>query len=264
MNIFRRDLKDNLKTFLVWTISLAVFCVWIMSLFSSFEDTGDMLGFVEQLPESFRKAFGIDRLNLATMEGYFGTEVHLMILLFGSIFAALLGSGLLSKEENGRTIEFLLSKPVSRTKVLLSKVLVYTTLLSAFNAVVWAASYASMKRYDTPFDERAFWILGGMTVGAHLAFATLGFLGSVFVTRSRSVYAGSLGLVLVMYAIQLVADVGENLKFLGHLSPMKWASGPDILSEGTAAPGYVAALVAVNLAALALACVFYQKKDILI
>ncbi|MGI6642789.1 MAG: ABC transporter permease subunit [Bacillota bacterium] len=263
MSIFRKDLLDNLRTSLIWTVSLVAFCVWMMSLFSSFADAGEILGFVEQFPESFRKAFGVDRLNMATVDGFFGTEIHLMILLFGSIFAALLGSGILSKEENGRTIEFLLSKPVSRRRVLTSKVLVYTTLLLAFNAFIWTASYAAMNSHDTSFDERAFWILGGMTVGAHLTFANLGFLGSVFVTRSRSVYAGSLGFVLFMYALQLVADTSENLKFLGHLSPIKWASGPDILSKGAVVPGYLTALLAVNLAALAMACVLYQRKDIL-
>lgn len=264
MNVFRKDLEDNLKAFFVWSVSLVAMVLWMMSLFSSFQDTSGMLEFVKQLPESFTKAFGVDRLNLATLEGFFGTEVHLLILLFGSIFAVLLGSGILSKEENGRTIEFLLSRPVSRGKVLASKALVYTVLLLAFNLLIWVGSYMAMKRYDTPFDERAFWILAGMTVGAHLTFAGLGFLGSVFVTRQRSVYAGSLGLVLGMYAFQLMADLSENLTFLGHLSPMKWASAADILSRGDVGRGYVIALLALNAASLALAYAFYRKKDILV
>ncbi len=263
MNIFKKDLKDHLKTFLVWTITLSLFNYWMMTLFASFQDTSGMLEFVQQLPEAFLKAFGVDRLSLATLEGYFGTEVHLLILLFGSIFAVLLGSGILSKEQNDRTAEFLLSKPVSRVKILVGKALVYITLLALFNAVIWAGAYWEIKRYDTPFDERSFWLLAGMTLGAHLTFATLGFLGSVFVNRQGTVYAGSLGLVLGMYAVQLMSDLSENLRFLGHISPMKWANAADILSTGTVSPGHIWAMILVNGVAWALALEFYKRKDIL-
>ncbi len=264
MNIFKKDLMDHLKTFLVWTITLSIFNYWMMTLFASFQDTSEMLEFVQQLPEAFIKAFGIDRLSLATLEGYFGTEVHLLILLFGSIFAVLLGSGILSKEQNDRTAEFLLSKPVSRSKILVNKVLVYKALVLAFNAVIWVGAYWEIKRYDTPFDEHSFWILAGMTVGAHLTFAALGFLGSVFVNRQGTVYAGSLGLVLGMYAIQLMADLSQNLKFLGHMSPMKWANAADILSTGTASSGHIWAMFLVNGVALALALELYKRKDVLV
>ena len=71
-------------------------------------------------------------------------------------------------------------------------------------------------------------------------------------------------LVLVMYAFQLMADLSENLKFLGHLSPMKWASAADVLSRGDVPRGYLIAMLALNAASLALAYAFYKKKDILV
>ena len=63
-----------------------------------------------------KKAFGIDRLDLATITGYFGMEIHLFIILSGPC-TPLLSSGLLSKEEGEKTAEFLLSRPITRASV---------------------------------------------------------------------------------------------------------------------------------------------------
>lgn len=265
MNIFRHDLARHRRSFLVWTIALTVLSTWLVSLYSSVVGPGfDIEQYVKQFPESFQKAFGMDRLSLNDVLGYFGTEVHLMIILFGSIFAVLLSSGLLSREENEKTIEFLLAKPVKRHQVLTEKLGVYVVYVLLFSAVVWAGSYVSLlAAYQGDFDGGRFWELALMTTLVLLTFANLGFLGSVFITRNRTVYSSALGLVLGMYAVQILADTSESLRFLRYVTPMKWASAADILTSGISGT-YVIIMLAVNAVALVAAYVAYGRKDILV
>lgn len=77
MNIFVHDLKRNRWSFLIWTVSLTAFSLWLISLYSSMGGVGpEFQEYVNQFPESFRKAFGIDRLSLDNIMGWFGTSVR--------------------------------------------------------------------------------------------------------------------------------------------------------------------------------------------
>ena len=75
----------------------------------------------------------------------------------------------------------------------------------ASSAVVWVGSYVSLLGANQgDFDKGPFWQLALMTTLVLLTFANLGFLGSVFITRNRTVYSSALGLVLGMYARSLL------------------------------------------------------------
>jgi ABC-2 type transport system permease protein len=266
MNIIRFEFRRNLRSFLIWTAAILAFCVWMLSVYeSSFSGLGAGINkFVQYFPESMKKAFGIDRLDITTITGYFGMEVHLFIILFGSMYSALQSSGLLSKEESEKTVEFLLSRPITRTSVVTQKLAVYVIYVTLFSVITWSVSYAAMLRSTSSFDKAAFWMLGGMTYLAILAIASLGFLGSVFVTRHRTVYSAALGLVLGLYALQIVADISERTSFLRYITPFKWASAADILPRGSVDPVYVVLAAGVILGSVAGAYRVYSKKDIAI
>lgn len=179
------------------------------------------------------------------------------------MYAVLLSSSLLSKEEDERTAEFLLAKPVTRAEIVTQKALAFLFYVTLYMATVWGASYLAMKAWVAGgFDERAFWLLGGMTYLAILAMAGIGFLGSVFVTRSRTVTSAALGLVLALYALQMMADLSEKMRSLAYLTPFKWASAADILPAGRVNGVYLA--VALATIVLSLACTYaaYGRKDI--
>ena len=265
MNVLRFELKRNFRTFLIWTISVAAFVAYMLSVYqSSFASAGKGIEeFVKMFPESFRRAFGMDRLDLATVTGYFGAEVHLMIILFGAMYAALLSSSLLSKEENDKTVEFLLARPITRSELVTQKLLASVAYVALFTGINWGVSYAAMKVYGkSGFGAGPFWLLGGMTFLVILAVAALSFMGSVFVTRNRAVYSASLGFVLGLYALQIIADVSEKARFLRFVTPFKWASAADVLPTGKVDPVYVVIALAVIALSVAGSYVAYNRKDI--
>jgi ABC-2 type transport system permease protein len=265
MNVLRFEMRRNFRAFLIWSVIVAAFVFYMLSVYqSSFAGADKGLEqFFKMFPESMRKAFGMDRLDLTTVLGYFGTEVHLMIILFGAMYAVLLSSSLLSKEENDKTVEFLLSRPVTRAELVTQKLLAFVIYVLAFTGVTWGASYVAMQLYGkASFGARPFWLLGAMTFLVVLTIAALGFFASVFVTRNRAVYSASLGFVLGLYALQIVADVSEKARFLRFVTPFKWASAADILPTGKLDPLYLGITVAVLVASVAGSYFAYGRKDI--
>ena len=91
--VFLRELRVNRRSLLIWGAILMFLTFFTMSAFGAFEFEGQLDQYVELFPESMRKVFGLDRLSLNDPLGYYGTEIYVMILLFGSIYAAILGAG---------------------------------------------------------------------------------------------------------------------------------------------------------------------------
>jgi ABC-2 type transport system permease protein len=265
MNIFLQDLKFQRRNFLIWTVSIVAFCVWIISLYPSFAASGlgSFEDYFQELPDSFMKAFGVDRLDLTSIWGFFGTEAHLIIILFGSMYSSILASSLLSREESLKTVEFLLSKPIKRSQVITQKLFASTTIVVIFNIIVWISTYTSILYFcGDNFDKIAFWNLALMTLLVTLTFANISFLGSIFVVRPKSLHTGALALVLIMYALQIASDLSDKLNFLKYITPMKWASAPDIITNGIDSV-YLLLILVVNILAVTGSYTVYGRKDIL-
>ncbi|WP_052835788.1 ABC transporter permease subunit [Thermobacillus composti] len=141
--IYRRELLSNVKSLVIWSAVLGGLVLMMMSVYPPFaEDAQTAEEMLNVFPEPLAKVFGMDTLNLGTYTGFYGVEVHLINTLVGSVYAALLAAGMLAKEENDHTAEFLLSKPVTRIEVTGQKLAAVLTNLFVLNAVITAVSFA--------------------------------------------------------------------------------------------------------------------------
>ena len=80
-------------------------------------------------------ALGMDKMSLATLTGFYATEIAMMHGLGGAMFAAILGTGMLSKEEAGHTSEFLNVFPIGRGQIVIEKYLALLSNILLFNLV---------------------------------------------------------------------------------------------------------------------------------
>ena len=123
MTMIRHELRQGRLAFWIWTSAIAFMMAVTIFLFP--EMKGQMDGFDEMFSSmgAFTDAFGMDQLNFGTFIGYYAIECGNVIGLGGAFFAALCGVGMLSKEERNRTAEFLLTHPVSRTRIVSEKLI---------------------------------------------------------------------------------------------------------------------------------------------
>ena len=99
MNILMRELKANRRSLIIWVSVLALLSFLMMSLYPSFADDADKMEELSPLFRRILKAFGANKLSMAEGIGWFALETYLLIILFGSMFAVILGSSMLAKEE---------------------------------------------------------------------------------------------------------------------------------------------------------------------
>jgi ABC-2 type transport system permease protein len=133
-----------------------------------------------------------------------------------------LGTGILSKEISGKTADFLLSKPISRFKVLTSKLVAALAIIIATNIIFVSVSYLSAETFKIKdFDINIFLLSCLTMLFIQLFFLVVGLLVSVLVPKIKSVLAFTLPIVFGFFIIGMLDSVigAENARYL---TPFKY------------------------------------------
>ena len=153
-NIFLHELKMHLRSAITWSVALAVLIFVFVSLFSSFAADARLLSeMLSRFPRELLTAFGLDGVDLSTILGYFSLA-FLFVQICLAIQAANYGFSLVSIEEREWTADFLLTKPVTRTQILNSKLLAALGGLFLTDVVVWISSLALINAFKGATSKR--------------------------------------------------------------------------------------------------------------
>lgn len=264
MTVYQFEMKQYLKSVLVWGISIVSLTVLFMALFPTFSKDTELLdAMIKNYPPELLKAFGMGgNLSLASLFGYLGmTFVYVQICL--AIQSANYGFSCLSVEERELTADFLMSKPVSRHTILLNKFFAALTALVLTNILVVVGTYVSIALFakDAVYEQQKLQLLLATGMIFQLFFLSIGMVGSVLVRKIRSVISYSLGISFGMYiAYALRAVFGGEL--LGLFTPFYYFDSTAILDTGKLNAPLTILSVVVIIASLTTTYVVYLRRNI--
>ena len=262
-SIFKHELRTRLRSVVIWSLAVAALVVVFFSFFAAFADQAALLNeMMARFPPEMRAAFGLDRMDLSTVLGYY-SFIFLFAQLCLAIQAANYGFGLVSIEETELTADFLLSKPVSRAQVLNSKLLAALASLTLTNLAVWASSFAAIElfRSGREYDLRTLLLLLLSIAIFQLFFLSVGLVVSLLVKRVRSVTPYALGLGFGAYVLSAFSGVLGDVK-LELITPFKHLDPAAIVQNAAYDAPLVLLNAAVSLAALAASFWLYLRRDI--
>lgn len=260
MTIVTHELKQGRKAFFLWTLGISALLAVCVFLFP--EMKGQMEGVNDMFASmgAFTDAFGMDRLNFGSLVGFYAIECGNILGLGGAFFAALCGAAALSKEEHEHTAEFLLTHPVSRKRVVTEKlvaVLIQVTLLNALVYVVAVGSIVAIGE-EVPWTELNLLHVAYYLMQLELAAVCFGI--SAFM-RKGSAGLG-LGLAILMYFLNLIANITEKAEVLKMISPFGYCEAADIVSDGALNGTLIGIGAAIGLVSVIIATLKYTHKDI--
>ena len=264
MNIFLRELRANLKSLLIWSAISLLFNVVGFTKFSAFFENPELLAIMDSMPPAVIAALNMNTFDLTTVTGFYGIMIMYLSLIL-AIAAAMWGSDIISKEERDRTVEFSLTLPVTRARLVTAK-----TAAAAVNCVLlllvnWAGVLVNAQNYkpdDTFYRFVALTMLAFLIIQA--VFLALGiFLGCVM-RRHKRAGAAAVAILLGSYMASIVSGLSKDVEFLKYFSPFEYFDSALLLRDARLEPAYVllsAAIIAVLMAGAYLA---YQKRDMYI
>jgi len=220
--IFTHEFKIRIKSILTWGISVSALVFVFFSFFTVFAEQAEMLNeMLSKMPKELLIAFGMDSMNYQTVLGYIAF-FFLFIQLCLAIQAGNFGFGLVSVEENEMTADFLLTRPVSRTKILTSKLLAAVVSMLLTDILFWISTLISIsifaKGYE--YETSTLWLILFSLVIFQLFFFSVGLLISLLVKRVRNVTPYSLGLAFGAYVLSAFSGVFGDVK-LEYITPFK-------------------------------------------
>src|SRR4030067_885454 len=71
-NIYQHQFRSRLKSVVIWSVSVAFIVVFYLSLYPVFSDQAAMMNeFLARYPVQLRAAFGLDKIDLSTVLGFY-------------------------------------------------------------------------------------------------------------------------------------------------------------------------------------------------
>lgn len=259
MNIFMREMKKNFINFLIWLTISVFLMIYVVSMFPTFKGNTIKELINLKFPPAMQRAFGLSFMNFDSVMSLIAMMIPYIILL-GGIYAGILFSGIVSKEENDGTIEFLLSKPVTRTKILLSKLFAAIFYLISFVVITFLATIISLKAFKISFDSSKLFLLTLATFMALLTFGMLCFLLSMFIFRTRTLIPLSVGIVSGTYLLKALSEISDKGKVIKYISPFEYFDAATILRDGIR-PLYLSVSLIVIILCFVCSIIKYDNKD---
>ena len=264
MNIFLRELKANFKSLLIWAFIVILFAVIGFAKFSAYYGNSELVAILDGMPAPLVEAFKMNAFNLTTITGFYGVMFTYLALVV-SIAAAMWGSDVISKEERDKTVEFSLTLPVTRGRVVTAKSLAALVNSIVLLFVCWGSILYGASSYPSEEGFNSYVTLSMLALLImELIFLAVGiFLGCAMKQYKR---AGSIAVSLLLgtYILSIMAGLDETLDFLQYVTPFSYFNPANILQNSSLDLTYVVLSIGIIAAAMVGAYLTYNRRDLYI
>jgi ABC-2 type transport system permease protein len=264
MNIFLRELKDNLKSLLIWSAIIMLLIFMSAAKFSAFAGDPSTLKMLDSLPPAMLDALSMRGFNLTTLTGFYGV-LFIYFGLMAAIAAAMWGSDSISKEERDKTVEFSLVLPVSRSRVVTAKALAALVNCVAFVLITWVVSLVAARSFNPEPGFNKFLALEMQSLFViELIFLAIGLLLGCAMKQYKLSGSTAIAIILVTYILSIMVSMEAKLDFLKYFTPFKYFDAGELLRTGHMNVTYLFLSLLIIVFCVAVAYLVYRRRDLYI
>lgn len=263
--MFKREMKINLRGFIVWTSILIGLFLVVFLVYPSIVNN-DSIGMMNEMmklfPEEMLKAFNMDISSIDSAFGWLKTEGFVFVLLITGIYSGILGSNILLKEESDKTIEYLNSVPITRKNIVLSKI--FCGLLYIILMVLVIGIFNFIGLYISgDFNKKVYILLSITPVFSSVVIFAICLFLSTFTHKTKKTLGISLGIVFASYFFNIIAEMGESTDFLKYVSVYTLADIRNVILNASINPLLVSLTIGITVILIVLTMIHYERKELL-
>lgn len=264
MNIFKQEFNMKKKSIIIWSLSLAGFMIFYMAFFPAMaKDSASFESIMDSFPKEMLQAIGLrEGLSLAGLMGFF-TLTFAMLQLAMAIQSANYGFSILSEEERELTADFLMSKPISRSKIYFSKFFAALLSLLITAIAIGISSIIALKLFNGGNSYEVSNVLKLiLTVPIfQLVFLSMGMFVSLLFKKVRSVLSLSMALAIGLYVVNSVRGIVDS-DILGYITPFYYFEPGLVLIDGAYDLKLFVIAIGIIIVSLLTSYLLYNKRDI--
>jgi ABC-2 type transport system permease protein len=262
MNVFRFEFKQLFKSTLSWSLALALVVIIFMSFYPVYYDQiAIMKPLFDNLPELLLKSLGVNIDTLFTGLGFY-SFILMYVQLIAAMQGMMIGLGIVGKEVRLKMNDFILTKPLTRSSILIQKSLAIFSHLLITWTLLSVLSYVMLITVETTELKLNIFLLFTLsTLLLQVMFASLGILTAVLLRKLKSVVGVSMSVVFTLFVMNLMQAILDE-PWLRYFSPFRWFEKSYIFYNSSYEWPMLAMCALVTIGSCVGAYVVYTHKDI--
>lgn len=261
--IIRWELARRQMYLLWWCVGTTALVTLLMLVYPSIHHQAAQLSQVyDSLPESIR-GFRGGSADITSPVGYLNGELYYITLpLLFIIMTVTLGSSILARDEQDRTLELLLARPVSRSRLLLAKAIAGIMAVLIVGTVTTAATLLLARMVNIDMSS------GKLLLASMFALLFSASFGAVaFALSAASRLSRKAGVAIAVaasfggYLLQSLSGVSDWIEKPAKLLPYHYYT-PDQILQGNISRGLIAYLVGIFVVCTIVSWIGFRRRDI--
>ena len=262
--MFKREMKVNFKSFLIWLLILIALFLVVFVMYPSIingENAQMMEEMMKLFPKEILKAFNMDISSIDSAFGWLKSEGFVFVLLIIGCYSGILGSNILLKEENDKTIEYLNSLPIKRNNIVFSKVITGLIYIALMVILIGIFNYVGLV-LSGDFDKIQYILLSITPIFPSFVIYFICMFLSTFTNKTKKMFGLSLGIVLISYMLQMLSIMANETEFLKYLSVFSLADIRNVILDKAINPLMIFLSLILSIVFLISTIVHFNKKEL--
>ncbi|MGE5676330.1 MAG: ABC transporter permease subunit [Mycobacterium leprae] len=266
MSLFRQHAKSEAISVIVWAVSIGLVTFFATCMWNVLRASGELA----ELQKAIDQAQGVIRGMLGPGASLLSIDGWIQGYVLGSwtsvlwvIFTAMFVVGMITREMDRRTIEFVLSRPISRARLLLARWGVLALSLVFMHLVQFVGLWSALATLGQVGHLGRYAVAEVNSLLLYLFLGGLMLLVSLYFDDYGPGTGAILGIGLALnLAHMALADATGGLKKLRELLPFSLYDVQAIISKGTVPWAHLVILGSGALLFLLLSVWLFERKQI--
>ena len=268
MSLYLSAIRMSRTALVTWAVILLAYSFIVAYLYDSFKDLTQLGSALEVMPEQVRTAMGLEgdvdffAGGVLDINYFLNSEYLAWLPLMLAVFAVFYCGGIVSREAERGTLDLLLAQPLARTRLVLSKLATFLTMVGILLALSWLGILIGLTLIGVTVDFGRL-LLAHFMIGP-LVFAVSGYctLFSCVSLDPRRSLALAGAVTAGMYILNFMAPTLGGFRWLENVSLFHHLNVFTILTLGTIDWTGLLVNLAVGAAALALTLIVFERRDL--
>ena len=263
--MIKKEFKNNFKSFIIWT-SILIIMFLVVFLVYPYIITDDTIKNLDEMmkvfPPELLKAFNMDITSINSAYGWLKSEGFMFVLLIIGFYSSILGTNILLKEENDKTIEYLGCVPITRNKILTNKIIVSIVYMISMVLILGLFNYIALL-LSGEFNHLQYILLSITPIFIALPLFSINLFISTFLHKTKKTIGINLGLVFIFYVLNVLSELSTKVEILKYFSIYTLADIRGVVLNVSINPINIIISLAITFIFITGSYIKYNKKELI-
>jgi ABC-2 type transport system permease protein len=260
LRIAIQSVKDYWKITLIITVLFMMMAAIYAGMFPSFEQV-----LIDMMESGSAEAYDFfphaDQMH--TYIGFLTIELYAIFwLLILAIILGFIAASSIAKEIEGKTIDLLLSNPVSRKQIVFEKYIGLVPMFLIINFATMLSVMGITVAINENLDFSNLFMVHVVSIPYFLAVFSIGLLISVIIDEKMKASIVIIAILIGMYVINSISLMSPDYESLGSLSIYHYFDPFNVLDAGKVDIGGIFVFIAIITVCMIISLIYFEHKDI--